>query len=64
MDESGEAIEGGRGISLKRMLRAYSRHCTSNIAISNEKVSLYSQWQWSCRGIVQDEKGLHCMASN
>ena len=37
MDESGEAIEGGRGISLKGMLRACSRHCASTFSISYEE---------------------------
>ena len=37
MDESREAIEGGRGISLKRMLWACSRHCASAFSISNEE---------------------------
>ena len=58
MDESGEAIEGRRGISLKRMLGACSRHYTSNIVIRNEKVSLYSQWYWSGQGYRPRRKGI------
>ena len=42
MDESREAIEGGRGISLKRMLEAWSRHCASSISISDRGACLYS----------------------
>lgn len=37
MDEGGEAIEGRRGVSLKRMLGAYSRHCTSHPSINKEE---------------------------
>ena len=58
MDESGEAVEGRRGIFLKRMLGACARHSTSNIAISNEKAFLFSQWYWSGRGYRSRRKGI------
>ena len=46
MDESREAIEGRRGMSLKRMLEECSRHYASSISISTEEsvCTLYSQW--------------------
>ena len=50
MDESREAIEGGRGISLKRMLEACSRHYASSISISDRGACLYSQWYCSSGG--------------
>ena len=63
MDESREAIEGGRGISLKRMLAACCRHCANSISTSNEEQPVCTRG-----GIVQVEaivscrQGIDCMA--
>lgn len=62
MDERGEAIDGGRGISLKRMLRACSGHCASNTSINNEEPVCRGSGIGQVETIVQDEKGTSCIA--
>ena len=62
MDESREAIERGRGISLERMLEACSRHYASSISVSKRGACLYSQWYCSDRG-HRIKSEMNCMAS-
>ena len=56
MDKSREAIEGGRGISLKRMLRACSRYCASHVSINDEEPVGSRSGIGQVEAIVQDEE--------
>ena len=56
MDERGEAIDGGRGISLKRMLRTCSQYCASHVSINNEEPVRSRTGIGQVVAIVQEEK--------